>query len=166
MEQANKVEFGSILNGLAAIKPGAKLTPEALDVWWASFADWSIEDFRSAAARLAKTHEFMPNPYHFEQLRKASQITAPEAWTLVLEAARGHAPRPQDPRIEAAVRALGGYNAIAMSKTDSTHFLEKRFAEHYESISDAEDVRESVPNLAGPSRLGLQSITKLLGDLS
>jgi hypothetical protein len=165
MLPANKPDFAAILNGLAAVKPGSKLTPEALDVWWASFADWSIEDFRSAAARLAKTHEFMPNPFHFEQLRKSSRLTAGEAWADVLEMARsGWDAKHEDPRVNLAIRAIGGLRNVSMSRTDQTHFLEKRFAEHYESISDAEDVRESVPNLAGPSRL--QSITKLLGDLS
>lgn len=169
MQQHDKPQFLAVLNGLAAVKPGAKLTPEGLDVWWSSFTDWTIEDFRAAAAQLAKSSEFMPNPYHFEQLRKASRMTSGEAWAAALEHARNgygdESAAPKDPRIAAAVRAIGGYYAIAMSKTDSTHFLEKRFCEHYEAIGDAEDVRESVPQLAGPSKLlgGPKSVAKLLG---
>jgi hypothetical protein len=162
--ESDKPMFVAALTELAALKPGAKLTPEAYAAWWNAMQSWSLDDFRSACAKLRDRMEFMPNPYHFEQLRKSSRLTAPEAWACVLDAARGNAPQLADPRVNAAVRALGGYHAISMSRTDQTHFLEKRFAEHYESISDAEDVRESVPNLAGPSRL--QSITKLLGDLS
>jgi hypothetical protein len=159
MEQADKIAFVSVLNGLAAVKPGAKLTPEALDVWWSSFRDWTIEEFRSAAAMLAKSREFFPNPYHFEQLRKASQLTAGEAWAEVLAIARNGGDEHEDDLVNRAVRAIGGYNAIAMSKTDSTHFLERRFAEHYEQIRDVNETREAVPLLAGP-------VTKLLKQLS
>ncbi len=168
MLETDKTSFAAILAGLAAVKPGAKLTPEALDVWWSSFRDWTIEEFRSAAALLAKSHEFFPNPYHFEQLRKAGRLTAGEAWAQVLEYVRGTALRqPDDPRVLAAVRAIGGYHAIGMSKTDNTHFLERRFAEHYDAISDAHETREAVPLLAEDQhqrkRSGPQNIAKLLG---
>jgi hypothetical protein len=150
MAPSDKPQFLAVLNGLAAIKPGAKLTPEGLDVWWTSFASWSIEDFRAAAAQLAKSSEFMPNPYHFEQLRKAGQMTSGEAWALALDHARNgyDSHGPDDPRLNAAVRAIGGYRAIAMSKTDQTPFLERRFAEHYDAIGEREDIRESVPQIA------------------
>jgi hypothetical protein len=159
MLPANKIEFVSVLNGLAAVKPGAKLTPEALDVWWSSFRDWSIEDFRSAAAQLAKSHEFFPNPYHFEQLRKAALPTPGEAFAQALEVARTMSwhernPTSGDPAIDAAARACGGYRALAMSDESKVAFLEKRFAEHYETIADREDVRASVPRLAQTKRIG------------
>lgn len=153
----NKPDFAAVLNGLAAVKPGAKLTPEALDVWWASFADWSIEDFRSAAARLAKTHEFMPNPFHFEELRKAERPCAGEAFALALDVARreswSHIDRATsgNPDVDAAVRACGGYRALALSDETKVGFLERRFAEHYETIQDREDTREAVPRIAGPT---------------
>lgn len=161
MLPTDKPKFLAVLNGLAAVKPGAKLTPEGLDVWWHSFENWSIEEFSSAAAHLAKSCEFMPNPFHFEQLRKASELTAGEAWSEVLAIARADGDWHHDPKVMAAVRALGGFKAISMSHVDSTHFLERRFCEHYETIGDAEEVRESVPLLA--RRLPYDP-TKLLGD--
>ncbi len=174
MEQANKIEFAAVLNGLAAVKPGAKLTPEALDVWWTSFADWTIEDFRSAAARLAKTQEFFPNPYHFEELRKAERPCAGEAFAKALSVARGESWARMDlatcgdAEIDAAVRACGGYRALALSDETKVGFLERRFSEHYESIQDKEDTREALPRIAGPTfhrgpTNGPLSITKLLG---
>lgn len=179
MQPNDKPKFLSVLNGLAAIKPGAKLTNESLSLYWSAMSGWSIEDFTAAANELARTQEFFPNPYHFEQLRKAGRKTSGEAWAEVLAYARGggyrqwecgmptlntNYPRIEDQLILAAVRAIGGFQAVAQSKIDSTHFLERRFAEHYENISDAEAVREAVPQLAGPSRLG--DIQKLLGSLS
>jgi hypothetical protein len=173
MSPANKIEFAAVLNGLAAIKPGAKLTPEALDVWWASMANWSIEDFRAAAGRLAKDHEFFPNPFHFEQLRKASRSSPGEAFARALEVARTESWRDMDrassgdPETDAAVRACGGYRALALSDETKVGFLEKRFAEHYETIQDMEDVRESLPRIAGPTlHRGPTNGPKLLKDLT
>lgn len=179
MQPTDKPKFLAVLNGLAAIKPGAKITPESLDLYWSAMSAWTIEDFTAAANQLARTHEFFPNPYHFEQLRKAGRMTAGEAWAKVLEYARhggfsvwdsgppsedDPSARPADPRIDAAVRAIGGYSAIAMSKTDQTPFLERRFAEHYDSISEVEDVRVAVPCLAGPPRHDLSKLLKNLKD--
>lgn len=172
MSPANKPEFLAVLNGLAAVKPGAKLTPEGLDVWWASFADWALEDFRSAAARLAKTHEFFPNPFHFEELRKAERPAAGEAFSKALEVAREWSwsgmdrASSGDPDIDAAARACGGYRALALSDETKVGFLEKRFAEHYETISDKEDIRESLPRIAGPTiHRGPTNGPKRIGDI-
>lgn len=179
MQPNDKPKFLAVLNGLAAIKPGAKLTTEALTLFWNAMSAWSIEDFTAAANQLARTSEFMPNPYHFEQLRKAGRMTAGEAWVKALAYARHNglsrwdcgAPteddpskRPSDPLIQAAVDAVGGYLAIGMTKTEDTHWLEKRFCEHYDAIQDREDIREAVPQLTGPPRHpgGPKPIAKLL----
>ncbi len=169
MQPNDKPQFLAVLNGLAAVKPGAKLTNEGLDVWWASFADWAIEDFRNAAAKLAKRHEFMPNPFHFEELRKASRPTAGEAFAVAREIAKQARPHSSsssgDPRIDAAAAACGGYFAMGQHETEKIGWLEKRFAEHYESISEAEDTREAVPQIAGQPRArisGPQPLAKLL----
>jgi hypothetical protein len=150
MLPSDKPKFLAVLNGLAAIKPGAKLTPEGLDLYWGALRDWTIEDFTAAANQLARTSEFMPNPYHFEQLRKAGRMTAGEAWAQVRAAARSGDPCPDDPTIYAAVRALGGMRAIGMTNSDQMQFLERRFAEHYDAIGDREEVRHALPNLAPP----------------
>ncbi len=165
MTPADKPDFIKQLVGLAAIKPGKDLTPEAYEIWWQAMQTWSLEDFKAAAAQLARSVEFMPSPYHFEQLRKAGRPTAGEAWIAALEYARkgwtvwdggkasvsGSMPEPDDALIDRAVRAVGGYEAIAMSNTDATHFLERRFCEHYESIQDVQEVREALPQLTRPT---------------
>ncbi|MDE2104103.1 MAG: hypothetical protein KGL39_43095 [Patescibacteria group bacterium] len=155
MRPSDKQGFCKILAGLAAIKPGGKLTPEAYDLWWAAMSGWTIDDFRSAAAHLARSVEFMPSPYHFEQLRKAARPVASEAWLKAIGSCRT-AYTPQgyrggtsgDPLIDRAVAAIGGYGAIAMCDQDKAHFLERRFTEIYESISDAEETRAALPDLS------------------
>jgi hypothetical protein len=152
-----KPQFVAALTGLAALKPNGTLTAEAYGAWWEAMRDWQLDDFRAACAQLAKTSEFMPNPFHFEQLRKAGRKTAGEAWAEVLQYVRygysrvgvrfNGAPKPTDPLLLSAVRAIGGWDAIAMSPTDQTRFLERRFAEHYDQIQDRDEVRAALPNL-------------------
>lgn len=173
MQPHDRAAFVKVLNGLAAIKPGAKLTPEGIEVYWLALQDWPLEEFKAAAAHLAGAHEFMPNPYHFSQLRKASRPTAPEAWEQARRASGsaiqcGHVTHNGtcgDELIDRAVRGIGGYGVIAMCETDKLPFLERRFAEHYAALQDAEEIREAVPQIAGPSTLrvgGPQSAQQLL----
>lgn len=160
MQSSEKPTFAAILNGLAAIKPGGKLTPEAYEVWWLAMQEWPLDDFREAAAHLAKNVEFMPSPFHFEQLRKAGRRTVGEAWSKAV-ASCGSSWTPQgyrggtsgDELIDNAVRSIGGYAAIAQCDQDKLHFLERRFCEHYESLQDANEVREALPQLTAPEAL-------------
>jgi hypothetical protein len=160
VQPTDRVEFVTILNGLSLSKPGgARLLPEALTMWWNSMQDWSIEDFRAAANHLARSVEFMPSQYHFDQLRKAGQPTSGEAFERARQIVRRLFPREYashqsgDARLDAAVRACGGYEALAMCTTENIGYFERRFAEHFESISDAEAVREVLPDLTGGMRL-------------
>lgn len=166
MTPTDKAEFGRIVIGLSAIKPGKTLTPEGIKLYWLALQHWSIEDFRQAARHLACAVEFMPNPFHFEQLRKAGKPTAGEAFAKALEHASSSAYRSGplgDPLIDAAVQALGGYIVIAMCDEDKTPFLERRFAEHYETMQDARGTRESLPALTAERRLdGPLPFAKLL----
>lgn len=148
MTADDKPEFLRILTGLAAVKPGKPLTPEGLAMYWLALADWSLDDFRRAAAHLACAVEFMPNPYHFAQLRKASGITAGEAWERVLQAVRAmnaYTPVSIDARTDRAVRAMGGYWRLAMTNSDQMSFRAREFAEHYEQADQAEAARAALP---------------------
>jgi hypothetical protein len=147
MKPNDKTEFVQILNGLAEIKPGKELTAEGLRVFWNAMQDWSIEDFRSAANHLAKSCEFMPNPFHFEQLRKKQEPTKHEAWAIALS--RANKPRsegnPED-KVTKAVRMIGGYYQLGMTSYDQLPFLAKRFQDVYDSINEVEDI----PQLSKP----------------
>lgn len=168
MQPSDRAEFVKILNGLALTKPGASRLPgEALDMWWNCMQGWDIDTFRKAAAHLASTCEFMPNPYHFEQLRKAGNDTAGEAFAKARQIVRRLSPREYyghdsgDAKLDAAIRACGGYEALAMCTTENIGFFERRFAEHFEAIGDAGETRLALPafrverkELQGPKRYG------------
>ena len=156
MNVNDKPNFVRLLNGLAALKPGARLTPEALDLWWAAMSPtWSMKDFRDAAAHLATQLEFFPSPFHFDQLRRAGRLKPGEAWDLARKACGSaiqcgyvtHNGTSGNELIDAAVRAIGGYGAIAQCEVSKLPFLERRFCEHYAAISDAHDVRVALPEL-------------------
>ena len=173
MKLRDRVEFARIVTGLSAIKPGNKLTPEGLELYWMALQNWELEDFKRAAAHLASTCEFMPNPYHFEQLRKAGRPTAGEAFARAVKASGsaiqcGYVTNNGacgDELIDRVVRAIGGYGVLAMCETDKLTFLERRFTEHYESISDAQETRDALPQITQDHRQqlsGPQSIAALL----
>lgn len=149
MTDDQKPAFVAALTELAALKPGAKLARESYAAWWNIMrGGWSLEAFQQACQHLARTVEFMPNPFHFEQLRKAQRPTPGEAWARALDCGRHGRSTSGDALIDAAVRAIGGYRAIGMSEVDKTRFLEMRFCEHYERLGEVDEIRERLPELA------------------
>lgn len=150
MQVTDRQKFVKTLNGLAALKPGKELTSEAIDIWWTSMRGWSIEEFVTAASHLAGSVEFMPSPFHFEQLRKASKPTDGEAWAEALKRCTAwRTGASWGDVIERAVAAVGGYRALAMADVESAlPHIERRFKEAYAEMDDAETVRQALPHLA------------------
>ena len=161
MRPSEKLEFVAILNGLAAIKPNAKLTKEAYEIWWNAMQGWSIEDFRAGASHLAMSVQFMPSPYDFNQLRKAGEPTAGEAWVQVLSGA------DLEPGsvTEKAARVVGGQYAVRHADIErELPHVQRRFMESYEAIKDAEGTRQSVPAICHQdARSTLDRITRGTG---
>lgn len=176
MTPADKRAFAEVVMGFSELK-GKSLSKPALALYWNAMQHWSLEDFKAAAEQLLRTCEFMPTPKDFEDLRKAGRPTAGEAW-ITARANSGSAmgcgyvtqgSSCGDPLIDRAVRAIGGYGVIAMCDSDKLHFLERRFAEHYETMQESDDIREAVPQIANESNArlgGPQSIRALLGKAS
>jgi hypothetical protein len=158
MTPVDRERFLKIVVGFAELK-GKVLSASALEVYWRAMQAWPLADFEAAAALLVKATPFMPTPYDFEKLRKAGRPTAGEAWAQARAACGscytgghlGPGGTCGDEFIDRAVRAIGGYRAIAVCDMDKLHFLERRFAEHYETLRDADDVREALPQIAAPA---------------
>lgn len=168
MTPEERPAFVATLVGLAAIKPGVKFTAEAFEIYWAALQDWDLAEFKAAAAQLSKSVEFIPNPYHFEQLRKAAGETPAEAWTRVLAAIRTAYPDQRisvDPRIDRIVRAMGGYRALALAEAQTTHWRAKQFAELWDQFGEADEARLALPSLAPPNVIGPTPVRALLEKL-
>jgi hypothetical protein len=161
--------FLEIVVGFAELK-GKQLSAPALELYWRSMQLWPLEDFRAAAELLVRTFDWMPTPKHFEDLRKAGRPTVGEAWERARKACGSaiqcgqltHNGTCGDELIDRAVRAIGGYGAIAMCEREKLPFLERRFCEHYDAMQDADDVREAVPQIATDNRPRLQGPRRLL----
>jgi len=160
MIETDKPAFAKIVLGFAELK-GKQLSLPAVELYWGAMKRWSIDDFKAAAERLLSTSEFMPTPFDFEQMRKAGRPTPGEQFAIVLSYVRSGAYN-RDPSLafldrdvtrpnaiaERAVRALGGYSVIGLYEFHQIQFLEKRFAEHYEAMQDAQETRDAVPQIA------------------
>lgn len=162
MQSTDRAEFVRVLNGLAAIK-GKDLTPEAISLWWSAMARWEIDEFKAAASHLVGSCQFMPSPYDFEQLRKAGEPTAHEAWDIALCNCTSW--RNGNSRagtfIDRVVRLIGGYRAIAMADERELSFIQRRFMEAYETQREVEPVRDALPEVATGvlDRLSLKRLT-------
>lgn len=152
--------FRNIIRGMGRMY-AAEPDGLVLDAYWIALSDWSFEDFQAASQRLMKTSKFMPRPSDFEDLRKAGRLTAGEAFAKALGWARAGtytapAKTPDAIFIDRVVMAMGGWIAITGSDPEKLHFLERRFLEHFESLQDATDTREALPQIARPDWLALQ----------
>jgi hypothetical protein len=165
MQKPDRAEFLKVLNGMAAMKR-VHLTEEAIDLWWECMRSWELGDFKLVATELMRTSKWMAEPFDFEQFKRKFEMTSGEAWTLVLEHVRSSAWEKQsalgDARIDSVVRMLGGWRSIAMSQSDSLHFLEKRFAEHYATVGDVFTARHALPGLNGKALPHIRAAVKLL----
>ena len=154
MNSVDRPEFVEILNGLAAIKR-VDLTKEVYEIWWRAMKDWSIDVFRDAAGYLLKNCQFMPTPYDFAQLRKESETSASEAWSLALQHAEGNWRHGllDNAKIDRVVASLGGYRVIALTNMEILGFLERRFRDTYNDLCYIDSVRHALPDLADRSRI-------------
>jgi hypothetical protein len=169
--------FSAVVMGFAELR-GKVLSPEAIVLFFRAMSGWSLDEFKAAAEHLLRTCEWLPTPFHFEELRRAGRPVLAEAWIEARSLAKAWrpnmaAPRSSDEFLNRVVESIGGYRAIAMCNVDVMGFLEKRFADAYESIQDASDKREAVPSitassartrLAGPRRVG-ESLKQLTASV-
>ena len=167
MQSTDFQKFKSIMSGMGRVF-GADTDGVLLDAYWMALKAWSLEEFEAAASHLLANCKFMPKPADFTALRKANNATAGEAFHKAMLLARRAPPRELaslrsgDEAIDAAVRAIGGYTELGNCESGKLHFLERRFAEHYEEISEATETREALPALSQNSPWRLLANQKLV----
>lgn len=150
MLDADEERFLKILNGLGALKK-IELNEDAIELWWAAFASWSIEDFSAAANHLILTKQWI-GPQDFEALRKAGKPTAGERWAEVLQFTSSGGYRERsfgDELTEKCVAMLGGWRVIGQCELGRLGFLERRFVENFEHIGDVIETRKALAAVVG-----------------
>lgn len=154
------------MNGVAKVYE-REIDAAILDAYWLALRDWPLEDFEAAAGHLLRSSKFMPRPADFQELRKAGRKTAGEAWEAARACVRYGGRATGDALTDRVVQILGGYRALGMLDSDQMPYIERRFAEHYESLGNAVETREALPQIAaqGSARLnGPASARRLLGN--
>ena len=161
MQQSDLTRFQEVMNGMAKVYE-REIDAPLLDAYWLALRDWMLADFEQGAGHLMAVSKFMPRPADFNELRKAGRKTPGEAWTLAVKSCTsaripgGHAGGSSgDPLIDRAVEAIGGYGAIAMCELDKLPFMERRFAEHLEDMTEAVTTREAVPQITREGAAGV-----------
>lgn len=152
MKPTDRKAFLEIIIGFAELK-GKALSAPALELYWNAMQHWDLADFQAGANELLRTCEFMPMPKDFEDLRKAGRETAGEVFAGLRQwlkyTPHGYQLAPETPRkIANAFSAMGGAQAYAMCDEEKLPYLEKRFCEHFDQISEVEDARVNVPQIA------------------
>lgn len=164
MQATDFERFRVLMIGMGELY-GKEISGPLLDAYWVALRKWEIKPFEEACAHLMGNATFMPRPADFTALQKAGRETAGEVFSNIRQYLKytpnGYTLHPETPRvIESAIRAMGGANAYAMCDEEKLPFLERRFCEHYDQISSAEDTREAVPQIAyGDESLGLARIS-------
>lgn len=146
--------FRGIMNGLAKVYE-RELDSVLLDAYWLVLRDWTIDEFDQAAAHLMRTSVYMPRPADFNQLRTAAELTAGEAWQLVVSGGK----LEPGSRAHRAAMIVGGQRHVRMAniQRDLPH-IERRFIAAYDDLVDADQAREGLPQLTPPPREALQQL--------
>ena len=83
MKLSDKGEFTAIFKSAMEVYDKA-LSLDALNIWWATMADLSIEDFRKSMTRHITTSQYFPKPADIlSSFRKNDKPGAEEAWAMI-----------------------------------------------------------------------------------
>lgn len=156
MERADYRPFCEVVLGFAELK-GKQLSAPALELYWRALQHWSLADFRLAAEQLVRTSEFMPTPKDFEDLRKAGDETAAEAWDAVFFKRGAVTPRAR----RAAELAAGGRYLGHLDLEREVPHVQRRFMEIYRELADVEQTRGAVPQIAAKRTNGLTHVARV-----
>lgn len=136
MQQADFERFRAVMAGMAKVYE-REIDGLLLDAYWLALRDWSLDDFQAAAARLMQTSEFMPRPAAFNELRKtATKELAAEAWFT--------SGKSDNPRANRAMHIATQGRYVGHIPLDELQWVQKRFIEVYEELSDVEETRAAL----------------------
>jgi hypothetical protein len=151
MQPTDRAAFLEVVVGFAELK-GKQLSAPALELFWNAMQGWTIGSFRSAASQLIRTCEFMPTPKDFEDIRRAASTeTAAEAWFT--------SGKTDDPLAARAMHIAAQGRYVGHIPMDELQWVQKRFIEVYDELRDVTEIRQALPEIAGPNRLALAAAT-------
>lgn len=133
------VSRAALAKGLTILSEtfGRKLSPVTSIAYGVTLEEIEDEAFERATLKALETCKHFPWPSELIGLcGGGAAADETEAWQLIMTAVRRYGRFYGldfgDPRIHAAIRAIGGWSKICDQKTDTLHFLEKQFGEAYQ----------------------------------
>jgi len=143
MNIEDKDRFIKLLAGIAVYYKDDFL-PEIQKVYWDDLKQFSFDEINDAANQHRKDPkhgDFMPKVSDFMRYLKPKDnsealIVFSEVMYLAARKGRRNKPDFDNDVIEAAIRGVGGWDALCDSLEKDRTFLERRFKEHYEAAKD------------------------------
>jgi hypothetical protein len=141
MHDNEQHEFSGIVACLAAAF-GVEMSPARFEAFWIGLGDLEVLDVRRAVTQAIREARFMPTPGEIRQLAGAPGASqrAIRAWVLVRQAIRQHGMYESvdfdDPAVNAAVRAVGGWISLCTADTEELdRFRGREFEKAYEGFT-------------------------------
>ena len=151
---------------LTASYPNWNVTTETIAAWSDAMSDLPPEDVKAAVVQHVRNSKFAPTIAEIRSIaRGPGGISPEEAWLEVHAQVRKHGwngkPTFSDAKIEAGVKALGGWRSLCSLTTSEMGFARAHFLKFYGSFTarqeDAQE-RESVRHLMAGYRDGAMSL--------
>lgn len=142
MTQDDYDGFCEVVIGFAELK-GKQLSAPAVELFWHAMRHWPLDAFRAAAEQLLRTCQFMPTPKDFQDLLRAGEHTAGEAWDAVY---LGRGVVTERARRAAEIASSGRRLGMLDIEREVPH-VQRRFIEIYNELTDVEHTRAALPDL-------------------
>lgn len=132
----NKRKFQEYMAGCSEIF-GKELTDTLNGTYWELLKPYSDQQCERAFKKIMTSSKFFPKPVELIDAMKENLelLNAPSAWGEVM-GSLGSGCEPEDPLIRKTIQALGGWSWMSTLTYDELHWMEKRFYEHYSSLSE------------------------------
>lgn len=144
MKQEDRSEFATAMQTLAAAF-GKEPSKPLLEAYWMVLGELPIDGFKRAVSSALRSCKFMPSPAELREFAGDESIglRAIRAWQAVRRAIREHgiysAVSFDDPAINAAVRAVGGWRRLCSEDSEQMdRFVSREFDRLYREFSTSD----------------------------
>lgn len=153
--------------------PATKRGQAMLTAWFNGLADLPAQRVHAAIMHMVRTKSAFPSIADIRKHAESGDLTAATAWAEVIKqvgrVGRGGLPCWSDPRIEMAVAALGGWNAVCDAPTKDHPTMRAQFRQAFEGATEIEGRRRTFAALGVPTTPELPpaaSLKQLIADHS
>jgi hypothetical protein len=137
MNKNDKPRFTQIMLGMADNFRDT-ITSEGMAMRFDMLREYSIEQVEASARQIMRHRKYtkMPPVAEFvEAIEGKQEIQSRNTWGIVMRCLEQGSP-PLDLKISETIRRIGGWDWLAQQTFDQLQWAEKRFYEHFDSVSE------------------------------